>query len=97
MNLNQKDCFAYRIYPEPNGTNYYQSDLITREQVERLFDYCQILEAIIFEKGWIFLVNNYGFEDLFSINNKSEWFECNDVEEFKEYIDSYRNDTKNLE
>lgn len=96
MNHNQKDCYAYRIYREPNGINYYQSDLITREQVERLFDYCQILEAMIFEKGWIFLINNYGYEDLFIINNKSGWFDCSDVEEFKEYIDSYRNDIKNL-
>jgi hypothetical protein len=89
-------CFAYRIYPEPTGTSYFQDDLMTREQVEQLFDYCQILEAIIYEAGWEFLINHYGFRELFEINNNSGWFDCTDISEFKAYIESYRIDIKNL-
>lgn len=96
MEHNQTDCYAFRMYPEPNGTNYYQNDLMTQEQVERLFDYCQILEAIIFDKGWLFLISYYGYEELFEINNKSGWFECSDLEDFKKYIESYQNDIKNM-
>jgi hypothetical protein len=87
-------CCAYRIYLEPAGTSYFQTDLMTKEQVEQLFDFCKILEAAIYDAGWDFLTSCYGYAALFEMNNKSGWFDCSDIEEYKDYIDSYRNDLK---
>lgn len=78
---------AYRIYPEPQGTNYYESDLIDENNVEILFDYCGILEAIIFKVGWEFLIEFYGYEKLFEINKKSGLFDAENIEEFLRYIE----------
>ncbi|MCP1183710.1 hypothetical protein [Paenibacillus sp. 1781tsa1] len=90
-------CLAYRIYPEPHGTNYLQNDLMTTKQVEQLFDFCQILEAIIYDVGWDFLIQQYGYTGLYEINNKSGWFDCSYLEEYKSYIEAYRNDMKRIE
>ena len=38
---------AYRMYPLPKGTVYSEDDIQTIEDVIKLFDYCQILEALI--------------------------------------------------
>ena len=43
--------------------------------LERLFDYCQILEAYITKSGWLFLINHYGYEKLFEIDKRSRWFD----------------------
>jgi hypothetical protein len=74
---------AWRKYPEPNGTNYYREDLETPAQVVALFDYCQILEATIFEPGWQFLLDRYGWAGLFEINQLSGWFDSESLEEFE--------------
>lgn len=42
-----------------------------------------------------FLISYYGYEELFEINNMSGWLECSDLEEFKKYIESFKNDIKN--
>lgn len=94
--FSDNNCYAYRIYPEPTGTYYLRKDLITKEQVEQLFDFCQVLEAIIFDVGWEFLINYYGYPVLFEINSISGWFDCSDIEGYKEYIESYRNDIKKV-
>ncbi|HBU84425.1 MAG TPA: hypothetical protein DEF35_22690 [Paenibacillus sp.] len=91
------DCYAYRRYPEPDGTSYSLKDLMTEKKVEQLFDFCQILEAVIYDVGWDFLIQYYGYALLYEINNKSGWFDCSDMEEYKEYIEAYRNDMKRSE
>ena len=48
-------------------------------QVCGLFDYCQILEAIILAKGWKFLFNQYGLKGLLSIDSKSGWLQDEDL------------------
>lgn len=92
--ISNNDCYAYCIYPEPHGISYFQKDLMTKEQVEQLFDFCQILEAIIYDMGWDFLIYHYGYPLLYEINNKSDWFDCSSLEEYKEHIKAYRNDIK---
>lgn len=92
--IDNEACCAYRIYPEPTGTNYYCKDLRTRNQVEQLFDYCQIMEGVIYEAGWEFLIKSYGYATLFEINQVSGWFDCANVEEFQEYVSAYREDIK---
>jgi hypothetical protein len=77
---------AYRTYPKPNGKTYHAKDLNNEEKVIQLFDYCQIIEAIITKDGWNFLTSKYGMEKLFSLNQKSGWFDCSTIEEFKEFI-----------
>jgi hypothetical protein len=96
MDVLEELCYAYRIYPEPCGTIYFQKNLMTKEQVEQLFDFCQIMEAIIYDLGWEFLIDYYGYPVLYEINCRSGWFDCIDIEEYKEYIETYRNDTKNF-
>ena len=78
---------AYRIYPEPDGTTYYKSDLMEEKNVEILFDYCQILEAIIYKVGWEFLIDFHGYEKLFDINKRSGWFDAEEVDEFIQYVE----------
>jgi len=85
----KKTELAYRIYPEPDGSRIYKKDLKKEINVESLFDYCQILEAIIFKEGWEFLIKYYGYEKLYQINNRSGWFDCKDLNEYRLDIESY--------
>lgn len=73
---------AYYIYPLPKGTEYTKEDLKNENKVEELFDYCQILEGVITKEGWNYLIEEYGYEKLFYINNKSGWFDCDTLEEY---------------
>lgn len=77
---------AYRIYPKPIGTLYFKEDLSTNEQVINLFDYCQILEAIITKDGWRYLLHNFGIETLYELNSKSGWQDCESIQEFQNYV-----------
>lgn len=86
---NKNFVLAYRIYPEPQGTIYYKSDLVDEKNVEILFDYCQIGQAIINKAGWEFLIDFYGYEKLFEINERSGWFWADDMDDFLEYIKMY--------
>ena len=86
---------AYRKYPEPNGTEYYENDLDTEQKVIALFDYCQILEAIITKKGWLFLIHHYGIKKVFELNNLSGWMDCESIEEFEQDIYNEINNANN--
>lgn len=81
------ELLAYRRYPEPKGTSYFKSDLETEEKVIEIFDFCQILEAIITKEGWLFLLEKYGTKKLFELNNLSGWKDCESLKEFEEDID----------
>lgn len=81
------EVLAYRKYPKPKGTTYYQSNLNSEQKIIQLFDYCQILEAIITKKGWIFLIETFGIKKLFELNNTSGWQDCDSISEFKLYIE----------
>jgi hypothetical protein len=83
------ELLGYRIYPEPSGTKYYENDLNRTESVKILFDYCQILEAVIYEAGWNYLIANYGYELLLELERESGWFMSSDIDELKENIDLY--------
>lgn len=73
---------AYRIYPLPNGTIYFEEDIKTLDDVIGIFDYCQIMEAMISKKGWDYLIKKFGVEGLFQANKKSEWLDSNSMEDF---------------
>ena len=47
---------AFYIYPIPQGTSFSANDLSTPDNVEKLFDYMQILLAVISKEGWEFLI-----------------------------------------
>jgi len=85
------ELLAYRRYPDPNGTNYFENDLDTEQKVIELFDYCQILEAIITKKGWEFLLGKYGIKKVFELNNLSGWMDSKTVKEFEEDIRDEKN------
>jgi hypothetical protein len=86
-----KTILAYRKYPLPQGTIYFRDDLKSVEQIEQLFDYCQIWEAIIYKEGWDYLVDDFGYSKLFEINNNSGWKDCDTLEEFIQDINDQRN------
>lgn len=67
--------FAWRKYPLPDGTTYSEKDLESQDMVIQLFDYCQILEAAIFEHGWRKLLEYHGIDILISLNKISGWFD----------------------
>lgn len=77
---------AWRKYPKPLGSNYYNHSLGKEFYVKVLFDFCQILEATIFPEGWDFLLSNYGLKRLYEIDEKSGWFDRNSTEEWLESI-----------
>ena len=81
---------ALYIYPEPDGTVYTAADLDSEVMVERLFDYCQILRAVITPAGWDHLLARYGLEGLFAINARSGWIGADDLDDFREWLDVYR-------
>lgn len=85
----EKKWLAYRIYPEPSGTEYSHSSLMDKATVERLFDYCQILEGVISREGWKVLIDHYGFQELYKINEHSGWFDCGSLEEFIFEVNSH--------
>jgi hypothetical protein len=80
------ELLAYRKYPEPKGTDYFKNDLDTEQKVIELFDYCQILEAIVTKEGWEFLLDKYGLKKVFELNNLSGWIDCESLKEFEEDI-----------
>jgi hypothetical protein len=84
-----KKWLAYRIYPEPCGTEYQHSNLMDRADVECLFDYGQILEAVISRVVWIELIAYHGYQVLYEINEKSGWFDCDNLEEFIFEVESH--------
>ena len=62
---------AYRIYPLQNGTVYTEEEIQIIDDVVRLFDYCQILEASISKGGWNYLIDRFGLNELFEADKKS--------------------------
>lgn len=77
--------YHYPFVPNQDIREYTEEDLKNPKTVEELFDYCQILEAYITKKGWEFLINHYGYEELYEIDRKSGWL---DDETLEEYISS---------
>ena len=71
-----------------NYKAYYKEDLMNPQTVEELFDYCQILYADITKSGWEFLIEYYGFQGLYEIDQKSGWLtDCGtEVMSLEEYI-----------
>lgn len=85
----EKKWLAYRIYPEPSGTEYSHSNLMDKATVALLFDYCQILEAVISREGWKVLIDHHGFQELYKINEHCGWFDCGSLEEFIDEVNSH--------
>jgi len=79
--MNKNDSLAWYIYPVPNGRSYSEEELKSPKIVEEVFDYCQILLASISAKGWEFLVEQHGIENLLKINESSGWFSNDSFEE----------------
>jgi hypothetical protein len=80
------ELLAFRKYPQGEGTSYFASDLDTQEKIIKLFDYCQILEAIVTKEGWLFLLSKFGKEKLYEYNNLSGWMDCESINEFEQEI-----------
>ena len=78
---------AFYRYPEPKGTKYFRGDLTDPNTVIEVFNYCQILLAIITKAGWEFLIDHYGYEKLFELDRISDWKDCNSLTEYKAEID----------
>lgn len=75
--------YHYRFVQNQNFKEYTKEDLSDISEVEKLFDYCQILEAYITKSGWDYLIQRYGYEGLYNIDQKSGWFNAESLEELK--------------
>ena len=47
----------------------------------------QIFLAVISKEGWEFLIQQYGYDRLFEINSKSDWIDCERLDEFIEALE----------
>ena len=79
--------YHYPFFENQKCMEYTRDDLMNPDKVGELFDYCQILEAYITKSGWDFLINHYGYDGLYDIDKKSGWFDAENLEEFKLYVD----------
>ncbi|WP_300799500.1 hypothetical protein [uncultured Acetatifactor sp.] len=79
-------ALAFYVYPLPQGTPFTSDDLSVSDNVEKLFDYMQILLAVVSKEGWDFLIRKYGYERLFEINNRSGWIDSETLDEFIEAL-----------
>lgn len=75
--------YHYPFVQNQNFKEYTKEDLSDISEVEKLFDYCQILEAYITKSGWDYLIQRYGYEGLYNIDQKSGWFNAQSLEELK--------------
>ncbi len=66
---------------------YWECDLDNEKKVEIVFDYAQILEVQITNRGWEYLIKRYGFNKLFEIDKRSGWFDCENIEEYKSWVE----------
>lgn len=71
--ITNEEILAWSNYPTPEGTSYYQNDLINDSKVSLLFGYCKNQEAVILAKGWKFLVDEYGLIGLLKLDEISAW------------------------
>ncbi len=63
--------YHYTFVPNQDIKEYTKEDLMNPDKVEKLFDYCQILEAYITKSVWKFLIQHYRYKKLYEINYKS--------------------------
>ncbi len=80
--------YHYPFVQNQNFREYTKEDLSDTSKVEKLFDYCQILEAYITKSGWDYLIQRYGYEALYNIDQKSGWLNAESLEEFKQCVDA---------
>ena len=78
---------AYKIYPLPDGRIYTENDVQTIDDVIKLFDDCQIMDAMISKQGWAYLIEKFGVQRLYQADKESGWFDCDSMEEFSSMID----------
>ena len=84
---------GFYIYPIPNGIEYTATHLQKPEKVVELFNYCSILEGIITQEGWGFLISFYGYEKLFQLDKQSSWFDVDTIEEYIECVQFEKNNS----
>ncbi len=80
--------YHYPFVQNQNFREYTKEDLSDTSKVKKLFDYCQILEAYITKSGWDYLIQRYGYEGLYDIDQKSGWLNAESLEEFKQCVDA---------
>jgi len=85
MTISNNDVLAYEYYNSQIGENYFKNNLETDKQIEKLFDFCQILRANITDIGWKYFFETIGIVKMFEIDKTSGWF---DTENQKEWIES---------
>ena len=78
--------YHYPFVENHNLQEYTEEELKDPKNVESLFDYCQILEAYITKQGWTFLIDYYGYEKLYEIDEKSGWHFAESLEDYKEWV-----------
>lgn len=83
--LESDEILAFEHFGAELGKDYYLSELKTDQEIEMLFDLCQIQRANIRDIGWKYLFEKVGIDRIYQIDKKSGWF---DTENEKEWIES---------
>ena len=76
------EILAWRRIPKTKGENYTEKELCETQKVIELFDYCQILQAVIFDVGWKYLFEKYELKGIIGIDSKSQWLNDEDIGEW---------------
>jgi len=82
----ESEILALNINPAPKGFELFESDLNEEIKILKLFDSCQILQSIIYPKGWEYLLKKYGLIKLYEIDLESGWFDTDNKKEWLESI-----------
>ena len=77
-------------FPEPEGRGYWEEDLRDPALVKELFDYCQILYAVISKEGWDFLLSTHGLEELYRVDRGSGWHDSPNLDTFRADVEMER-------
>ena len=86
----RSSVLGWHQFPEPEGRGYREEDLRDPALVEELFDYCQILYAVISKEGWDFLLSTHGLEELYRIDCRSGWHDSSNLAAFRADVEMER-------
>ena len=77
-----KDILGWTSFPEPDGTSYFKEEFEDKDKLLELFNYCQQGLGFVRDKGWQFLVDEYGLEGVMELDAQSGWLKDKDQGEW---------------
>ena len=79
-------ALAIGLYPEPDGTEYWEEDLSDEAAVYDLFVSCSQMDTYLTKSGWEYLIDNFGYETLYDLDKQAGYLDCESVEQYEEWV-----------